>query len=107
MKKTVNLIYKAALNRTTGLEQDAEIIQQLLESSGYKVNHYKITERRIFKKLGIPQSLTSKVKTYLKTRGGKFGINIFLEKIRPEFFGYAEKNILIPNHTKNKYFFVA
>ncbi len=98
MKKTVNLIYKAALNRTTGLEQDAEIIQQLLQSSGYKVNHYKITERRIFKKLGIPQSLTSKIKTYLKTRGSKFGINIFLEKIRPEFLGYAEKNILIPNH---------
>ena len=67
MSATVNLIYKATLGRMTGLERDAVILQQALEQFGFQINHYRITERRLFKKCKIPQSLTSKIKTYLKT----------------------------------------
>ena len=100
MSVTVNLIYKATLGRMTGLERDAFILQQALEQFGFEINHYRITERRLFKKCKIPQSLTSKIKTYLKTRLKKFNFNIFLEKIHPDLFDLANINLFIPNHER-------
>ena len=96
-KKRLNIVYKTQINRITGLERDALILQDLLQDT-YYVNHYKVTERRKLKKLKLPQYLPSKIKAYLKTRLRKFDANIFLEKIRPELFLLADINIFIPNH---------
>lgn len=96
-KKRINLIYKASIARVTGLERDALILQDILKDS-CSFNHYKVTERRLFKKLSIPQYLLSRIRVHLKTRLKKFDVNIFLEKIRPELLHLAKLNVLIPNH---------
>jgi Glycosyl transferases group 1 len=96
-KKRINLIYKASIGRVTGLERDALILQDILKDS-CSFNHYKVTERRLFKELNIPQHLLSRIRAYLKTRLKKFDVNIFLEKIRPELLHLAKLNVLIPNH---------
>lgn len=100
MPSTINLIYKATLGQVTGLERDALIIQEILKPYRFKFNHYRITERRLFKKYNIPQSLASKINAYCKTRLKKFDINIFLEKIYPELCDLADVNILIPNQER-------
>ncbi len=96
-KKRLNLIYKAQIRQITGLERDALILQNILRQQ-YCINHYKITERRKLKALGIPQYLPARISAYLKTRTAPFDANIFLEKIRPELLHLAKLNILIPNH---------
>ncbi|BAZ49602.1 group 1 glycosyl transferase [Nostoc sp. NIES-4103] len=96
-KKRLNIVYKTSINRITGLEQDGLILQNLLRDT-YHINLYKVTERRMLRKFGLPQYLPSKIQAYLKTRIKKFDANIFLEKIRPELFHIADKNIFIPNH---------
>ncbi|NES06465.1 MAG: glycosyltransferase [Okeania sp. SIO2F4] len=97
MSITINLIYKATLGRITGLERDALIVEQALKPYHHKFNHYKITERRFFKKYKIPQSLVSKANAFFKTRIHKFDINIFFERIRPELCELANLNLFIPN----------
>jgi hypothetical protein len=92
----INLIYKASVNRVTGLAQDAMILDQQLRSQA-KINHYRITDRRKLRKIGIPSSLRSKLRIAWHLLWGRFDVNVFIEKARPEMFAMARYNILIPN----------
>jgi hypothetical protein len=92
----VNLIYKASISRITGLSRDAQIIEDLLVDH-CQVNHYRITDRLLLKRLGIPSSLRSRLQTAIKSWRYPFDVNIFLEKIRPELVPLARYNVLIPN----------
>jgi hypothetical protein len=92
----VNLIYKASISRVTGLSRDAEIIEDLL-AERCQVNHYRITDRLLLKRLGLPPSLRSRLQTKIKSWNSPFDVNIFLEKIRPELLPLARFNVLIPN----------
>ncbi len=94
--KRINLIYKASINRITGLERDAMILAEQL-SGRYEVSHYRVTDRRLLSKLGIPNSLKAKVTAAWKTRSHLFDLNIFLEKTRLDLLPLAQCNLLIPN----------
>lgn len=73
------------------------MIAAVLKPLGYKINHFRVTERRLFKRFGIPQMPVTRLKTRINTCIRPFDVNIFLEKIRPELVPLAQTNVLIPN----------
>ena len=60
-----------------GLEQDATMLAELLEARGHQARKVQFNARPI--------------------ACGRADVNVFLELVVPEFFGYASVNWLVPN----------
>jgi glycosyltransferase involved in cell wall biosynthesis len=86
MGKHINII---ARTNGVGLDSDVVIIRNVLESAGYTVTFSHCRSKSIFYRLSNIFS-----KKYL------FDVNIFLERVFPNWIPAAKTNLLIPNQER-------
>jgi len=83
-----------ARDNGAGLTRDLAVLADVLEASGCEVTVRALGHRgRIGTALRM---VKARVRRHLKLRP-RFDINLMLERVRPEFFGSARHEVLVPN----------
>ena len=83
MVKNINII---ARSNGVGLDSDALLLDKVLTKAGHNVTFSHCRSRNIFQKLFSKKS--------------KYDINIYLERVFPNWFNSAPINVLIPNQER-------